>query len=215
MRTHTPLDRLLSAADQSLRTVWGHHHAQRAAPRPDTDPGDPPVELDEAERRLSGALIRVDHVGEVCAQALYTAQALGTRDERLRAHLEAASREETDHLAWTGQRLRELGDRPSVLNPLWYAGAFAIGTIAARLGDRASLGFVIETERQVEQHLDSHLRRLPATDHASRAIVRQMRDDEVRHAEAAQQAGGVRPPLPVRWLMRTAAKVMTATAHRF
>lgn len=213
MRTYTPLDRLLSVADQSLRTVWGHHHAQRTTPQPEAVAGEPPPELDEAERRLSGALIRVDHVGEVCAQALYNAQALGTRDEALRAHLEAASQEETDHLAWTEQRLRELGDRPSLLNPLWYAGAFAIGAIAARLGDRASLGFVIETERQVEEHLDSHLSRLPAGDRASRAIVAQMRDDEIEHAEAAQAAGGVRPPVPVRWLMRAAAKVMTTTAH--
>jgi 3-demethoxyubiquinol 3-hydroxylase len=214
MRTFTPIDRLLSVADQSLRTIWGHHHAQRPVPRPESPAGDPLPELDAAEKRLSGALIRVDHVGEVCAQALYTAQALATRDEPLRAHLEAASQEETDHLAWTEQRLRELGARPSLLNPLWYAGAFAIGTIAARLGDRASLGFVIETERQVEEHLDSHLARLPAGDLASRAIVTQMRDDEIRHAEAAQQAGGVRPPLPVRWLMRTVARVMTTTAHR-
>lgn len=214
MRTFTPIDRLLSVADQSLRTLWGHHHAQRPTPRAAALAADPPPELDEAERRLSGALIRVDHVGEVCAQALYTAQALSTRDEQLRAHLEAAAMEETDHLAWTEQRLRELGARPSLLNPLWYAGAFAIGTLAARLGDRTSLGFVIETERQVEEHLDDHLARLPAGDFASRAIVTQMRDDEIRHAEAAQQAGGVRPPLPVRWLMRAVAKVMTTTAHR-
>jgi 3-demethoxyubiquinol 3-hydroxylase len=213
MRTHTPIDRLLSAADQSLRTLWGQTHAQRATPQPEADAWPAPAGLDENERRLSGALLRVDHVGEVCAQALYTAQALGTQDAALRTHLEAASREEADHLAWTAQRLRELGDRQSLLNPLWYAGAFAIGMVAARLGDRVSLGFVIETERQVEAHLDSHLGRLPAADLASRAIVRQMRADEIAHAEAAQQAGGVRPPAPVRWLMRAAAKVMTTTAH--
>ncbi len=214
-RTLTPIDQLLSVADQSLRTVWGHHQAGRAVPRPPTSTFDEAASrpLDEAERRLSGALMRVDHVGEVCAQALYTAQALVTRDGALRAQLQAASREETDHLAWTAQRLRELGDRPSLLNPLWYLGAFAIGTAAARLGDRTSLGFVIETERQVEAHLDDHLARLPASDLASRAIVEQMRDDEIAHAEAAQQAGGVRPPVPVRWLMRAAAKVMTTTAH--
>ena len=213
MRTITPIDRLLSVADQSLRTIWGHHHAQRPAPRPEPATDSPLPELDEAERRLSGALIRVDHVGEVCAQALYTAQALATRDEDLRAHLEAASQEETDHLAWTEQRLRELGDRPSLLNPLWYAGAFAIGLAAGRMGERASLGFVIETERQVEQHLDSHLERLPAADSASRAIVAQIRDDEARHAHDAEQAGGVPPPAPVRALMRLAARVMTHTAH--
>jgi 3-demethoxyubiquinol 3-hydroxylase len=214
MRTFTPIDRLLSVADQSLRTLWGHHHAQRPMPRPVPPAGEAPQELNEAERRLSGALIRVDHVGEVCAQALYTAQALSTRDKPLRAHLEAAAREETDHLAWTEQRLRELGARPSLLNPLWYAGAFAIGTVAARLGDRTSLGFVIETERQVEEHLDDHLARLPTGDLASRAIVAQMRADEIEHAEAAQQAGGVRPPQPVRWLMRAVASIMTTTAHR-
>ena len=206
----TNSDTLITSADRALRTVFTYHHASRANPAS----GIADASLSDAEKRESSALMRVNHVGEVCAQALYTAQALGTRDETLRVHLEAASREETDHLAWTGQRLRELGDRPSLLNPLWYAGAFAIGTIAARLGDRASLGFVIETERQVEQHLDSHLSRLPATDHASRSIVRQMRDDEAQHAEAAQQAGGVRPPPPIRWLMRAAAKVMTTTAHR-
>ena len=166
-----------------------------------------------AERRLSGALMRVDHVGEVCAQALYQAQALLARDEGLRAHFEEAAREETDHLAWTEQRLRELGARTSVLNPLWYAGAFGIGLAAGRLGDAASLGFVVETERQVEQHLASHLERLPAADAASRAIVTQMKEDEARHAEAAKASGGVELPLPVRALMRAAARVMTSTAH--
>lgn len=213
IRTLSPLDQLLSVADQSLRTVWSRHHARRPMPTADAALAANTPELDETQRRLSGALMRVDHVGEVCAQALYTAQAAATKDERLRAQLEAASQEETDHLAWTEQRLHELGDRPSLLNPLWYAGAFAIGWTAARLGDRQSLGFVIETERQVEQHLDSHLDRLPASDHASRAVVAQMRDDEIRHADDAEAAGGVRPPAPVRWLMRAAAKVMTTTAH--
>lgn len=214
MKHLSPIDHWLSAADQGLRTVWGRPHARRPTPAPAPDMAAAASELDEAQRRLAGALMRVNHVGEVCAQALYTAQALATRDDALRGHLAEAAQEETDHLAWTGQRLRELGDRPSLLNPLWYAGAFAIGWTAARLGDRTSLGFVIETERQVEQHLNSHLDRLPAADHASRAIVTQMRDDEVRHAESAQAAGGIRPPLPVRWLMRAAAKVMTTTAHR-
>lgn len=213
IRTLSPLDQLLSVADQSLHTVWSRHHARRPMPAVDAALAANTPELDETQRRLSGALMRVDHVGEVCAQALYTAQAAATKDERLRAQLEAASQEETDHLAWTEQRLHELGDRPSLLNPLWYAGAFAIGWTAARLGDRQSLGFVIETERQVEQHLDSHLDRLPAADHASRAVVAQMRDDEIRHADDAEAAGGVRPPAPVRWLMRAAAKVMTTTAH--
>jgi ubiquinone biosynthesis monooxygenase Coq7 len=157
--------------------------------------------------------MRVNHVGEVCAQALYSAQALATRDPALRAHFDAAAEEEIDHLVWTEQRLRALGSRTSIFNPLWYAGAFGIGLLAARLGDAASLGFVIETERQVEEHLVHHLDRLPADDHNSRAIVAVMREDEARHADDAAAAGGVRPPPPVQWLMRAAAKVMTTTAH--
>ena len=159
--------------------------------------------------------MRVNHVGELCAQALYSAQALSTDDARLRRHFESAAREETDHLAWTRQRLRELGARPSFLNPLWYAGAFGLGLIAGRAGDALSLGFVVETERQVEQHLDSHLDRLPARDLVSRAIVRQMKDDEAAHAVAAQLAGAVPLPAPARWAMRIAGRVMTTTAHYF
>lgn len=157
--------------------------------------------------------MRVNHVGEVCAQALYQAQALTARSDTLRRQMEQAAREETDHLAWTEQRLRELGDRPSLLNPLWYAGAFGLGLAAGRLGDALSLGFVVETERQVEQHLAGHLERLPATDHRSRAIVAQMKDDESRHADQALSAGAHALPAPVRGLMRVAAKVMTRTAH--
>jgi ubiquinone biosynthesis monooxygenase Coq7 len=216
MRTLTAIDQLLSVADAGLRTVWAQHRASRPTPQPDLQALPLPEDAampDEAERRLSGALMRVNHVGEVCAQALYQAQGLATQDTRLRAQFEAAARDETDHLAWTEERLRQLGDRPSLLNPLWYAGAFAIGLAAGRMGERASLGFVIETERQVEQHLDSHLERLPATDSASHAIVAQMRDDEARHALDAEQAGGVPPPAPVRALMRLAARVMTHTAH--
>jgi ubiquinone biosynthesis monooxygenase Coq7 len=211
MQTRDTLDRVLGTVDIGLRTVWGHHHAQRARPAV-TGVDDAP--MSEAERALAGALMRVNHVGEVCAQALYNAQALATPDPELRAHFDAAAADEVDHLAWTEQRIRELGTRPSVLNPLWYAGAFAIGLAAGRMGRRASLGFVIETERQVEQHLQSHLDRLPAHDASSRAIVTQMRDDEARHASEAQDAGGLRPPAPVRWLMRAAAKVMTTAAHR-
>jgi ubiquinone biosynthesis monooxygenase Coq7 len=159
--------------------------------------------------------MRVNHVGEVCAQALYTAQALSTRDPALRAQLEEASREETDHLAWTHDRIRELGTHRSYLNPLWYLGAFSIGLLAGRVGgDKVSLGFVVETERQVEAHLASHLDRLPANDLASRAVVTQMAIDERHHADSAEQAGGMPLPLPARWLMRMAAKVMTTTAHR-
>jgi ubiquinone biosynthesis monooxygenase Coq7 len=204
------LDALLIATDNALRTLSGANHAARPCPSPQTLDG----ELSAADKKLSSALMRVNHVGEVCAQALYNAQALSTRDPALRRQFEHAGREETDHLAWTQQRLRELGGRTSLLNPLWYAGAFAIGLIAARAGDKTSLGFVVETERQVEQHLHSHLDRLPAGDQASRAIVRQMRDDEVAHADAARAAGGVDLPAPVRGLMRLSAKVMTFTAHR-
>lgn len=206
-------DRLISSLDQALRTLSGAVHASRPSPRCADTPGPPSAPLGEADRRLSGALMRVNHVGEVCAQALYQAQALTARDPFLRLAMKEAAREEIDHLAWTQQRLAELGDRASLLNPLWYAGAFAIGLLAGRLGDPVSLGFVVETERQVEQHLAGHLERLPASDLASRAIVDQMKLDEARHAEQAVAAGARELPVPVRWLMRGAAKVMTGTAH--
>lgn len=206
-------DRLLISLDNALRTLSGAVHAARPCPRPPSA-AVPPAELDDEDRRLSGALMRVNHVGEVCAQALYQAQALTARDPALRERMAAAAREEIDHLAWTQQRLDELGDRPSWLNPLWYAGAFGIGLVAGRLGDDVSLGFVVETERQVEQHLAGHLDRLPAQDRASRAIVDQMKVDEARHADEAQDAGARALPAPARWLMRGAARVMTATAHR-
>jgi len=205
------LDRLISSADNALRTLSGAVHAARPCPEPARPADD---ELDAEARRLSGALMRVNHVGEVCAQALYQAQALTARTPEMREQCLAAAREETDHLAWTQQRLAELGDRTSLLNPLWYAGAFGIGLLAGRLGDAVSLGFVVETERQVEQHLASHLDRLPVADEASRAIVEQMKADEVRHAELAEQTGAIRLPAPVRWLMRGAARVMTTAAHR-
>ena len=201
---------MLSRVDNALRTLSGAVHAARPNPAGPAMPED----LTPEDRRLAGALMRVNHVGEVCAQALYQAQALTARTEDLRKQMDRASREEGDHLAWTQQRLAELGDRTSLLNPLWYAGAFGIGLLVGRLGDRVSLGFVIETERQVEQHLAGHLDRLPAGDRRSRAIVDAMKDDEARHANEAQDAGGQPLPLPVTWLMRGAAKVMTTTAHR-
>lgn len=203
------LDPLIASLDAGLRVVAGRGRAVRPAPVAAA----PPADLNEDERRLSGALMRVNHVGEVCAQALYQAQALASRSPALRTQMQEAAREELDHLAWTQQRLDELGARPSVLNPLWYGGAFALGLLAGRLGDRASLGFVVETERQVERHLAGHLDRLPAADTASRAIVEQMRQDEARHGAAAAAAGGVDLPTPVRWAMRLAARVMTTTAH--
>jgi len=214
---HDGLDRLILSLDTALRTAFGEHVAARPCPRPAADEaaaasGD--AALSAEDKRLSAALMRVNHVGEVCAQALYASQAWGTSDPLLKAQFLAAAREEVDHLAWTEQRLKELGGRTSLLNPLWYAGSFAIGLIAARAGDRHSLGFVVETERQVEAHLNQHMDRLPQADQASRAIVAQMRDDEVAHAAAAEQAGGAPLPAPVRGLMKLAAKVMTATAHR-
>lgn len=206
-------DRLLSRIDNALRTLSGAVHAARPNPAgpPGLGVGD---ELSDADRRLAGSLMRVNHVGEVCAQALYQAQALTARTPELRAQMDRASREEGDHLAWTRERLQELGDRTSLLNPLWYAGAFGIGLVAGRLGDAVSLGFVVETERQVEEHLAGHLSRLPAHDERSRAIVEAMKDDERRHADEALGAGGMALPAPVRWLMRGAARVMTTTAHR-
>ncbi|MBK6863153.1 MAG: 2-polyprenyl-3-methyl-6-methoxy-1,4-benzoquinone monooxygenase [Ideonella sp.] len=208
----SPVDRLLAAADNALRTITSASTAARPCPQPVQDTSEAAV-LDDAQRRLSGALMRVNHVGEVCAQALYQAQALATRDPALRAHFERAARDETDHLAWTQSRLRDLGDRASLLNPLWYAGAFGIGWLAGKTGDALSLGFIVETERQVERHLQGHLERLPEADHASRAIVEQMRQDEAEHALQAEQAGAAPLPAPVRSLMRVAARVMTGTAH--
>jgi ubiquinone biosynthesis monooxygenase Coq7 len=201
-------DLALSLLDQALRAVSGGSHASRHMPTAAH------TTLDGPEKALSGALMRVNHVGEVCAQALYQAQSLTARSESLRRHMDDAARDECDHLAWTQARLDELGARTSLLNPLWYAGSFAIGLVAGRAGDAVSLGFVVETERQVEQHLAGHLDRLPAGDHASRAIVEQMRQDEARHAQDAEARGAAPMPAPVRWLMRAAAKVMTTTAHR-
>ena len=169
--------------------------------------------LSPEEKRKASGLMRVNHVGEICAQALYSAQSLSTSDPVLKAQFEQAAREETDHLAWTQARLDELGSRPSLLNPLWYAGAFGLGLVAGRLGDRVSLGFVVETERQVEAHLESHLERLPVADHASRAIVSQMKADEADHAARAVASGGAALPAPVRGLMRAASRIMTSTAY--
>ena len=203
------IDRCLAAADAGLRTLSGTARAARERP-----PASSSSPMNEAERRLAGALMRVNHVGEVCAQAMYQAQALTARSDALRRQMEQAAREEADHLAWTEERLRELDDRPSLLNPLWYAGAFAIGLAAGRAGDRWSLGFVAETERQVEEHLAGHLDRLPPHDAASRAIVARMKEEEAQHGQQARLAGALPLPLLLRWAMRGAAKVMTTTAHR-
>ena len=199
------------AADSALRTLFAEPRASRPTPLASRAE----LALTADEQRESAALMRVNHVGEVCAQALYTGQALACQNPTLRAQLSEASREETDHLAWTQQRLNELKGRPSLLNPLWYAGAFAIGYAAGKLGgDLVSLGFVVETERQVEAHLQSHMDLLPAADNASRAIVAQMKADEIAHAQMAMKAGAVELPGPVKTVMQLAAKVMTTVAHR-
>jgi len=203
-------DHVISALDTALRTLFAAPHASQACPPPKSAQGT----LSEAEKKLSASLMRVNHVGEVCAQALYTAQALATPNPALRAHYLQACHEEADHLAWTAQRLQELGARPSLLNPLWYGGAFALGLLAGKLGDKVSLGFVVETENRVGAHLDGHLEQLPAADQASRAIVSQMRDDEIAHARQAQAAGAAQLPAAVGALMGAAAKVMTTVAHR-
>ncbi len=212
LRNPTPFDRTLSALGRAFASLAGAPPHSRPMPvRSAAAEHDEPSE--PSQRRLSGALMRVNHVGEICAQALYEAQAASTVDPALEREFRLAAREEGDHLAWTRERLTELGARPSLLNPLWYAGSFAIGLLAGRMGDRISLGFMAETERQVESHLARHLERLPASDSRSREIVAAMQEDEARHGEHARRLGGVDLPAPARWAMRTASKVMTTTAH--
>lgn len=206
----TPVDRVLADFQRALDTVSG----AAVAARPSPGEVQPLPELDTRERRHAAGLMRVNHTGEVCAQALYDGQAALARDPATRAHLETAAAEETDHLAWCAERLRELDDRPSLFNPLWYAGSFAIGALAALAGDRWSLGFVVETERQVEAHLGEHIERLPEADARSRAILEAMRIDEARHAQNARARGGARLPPPIPMLMRTASMVMKAVAYR-
>lgn len=209
-RRLTRLDRALAGVQRALGTISGATVAARPSP------GDarPASHLDESQRRHAAGLMRVNHTGEVCAQALYDGQAALARDPSTRAHLQRAAAEETDHLAWCAQRLRELDDRPSLLNPLWYAGSFAIGALAAAIGDRVSLGFVVETERQVEAHLHEHLRRLPEADARSRAILQTMQAEEAAHAANARARGGGELPPPIPSLMRFASGVMKAVAYR-
>ena len=204
------LDSAICAFDRTLRTMSNVASASR--PNPAVGVAEP--ELTEQEKAHSAGLMRVNHVGEVCAQALYAAQSAFAKTPLTREQFQKAGEEEVDHLAWTADRLQELGSRTSLLNPLWYAGSFALGAVAARLGDPVSLGFVVETERQVEAHLDRHLDELPANDLRSRAIVMQMRDDEVAHAEAAAQLGAAELPPPVKKVMQAMAKVMTTAAYR-
>jgi ubiquinone biosynthesis monooxygenase Coq7 len=208
-RSNNSLDQLITGFDKALRVIGGVAFASR--PNPAQHNAD--SELDAKERRHSAGLMRVNHVGEVCAQALYNSQARFAKSPAMRAQFEQAGREEEDHLAWTAQRLAELGSQPSLLNPLWYAGAYALGAVAARMGDKHSLGFVVETERQVEAHLNSHLDTLPIRDAKSRAIVEQMRVDEIAHGAAAQSLGAAPMPLPVRAGMTAMSKVMTSTAY--
>ncbi len=204
------LDQLILGFDRALRTLTGIATSSRPVPGAAL----PAPELTPEERRHAGGLMRVNHTGEVCAQALYAAQALVARDPGLRTRFAAAARDEEDHLAWTQARLAELDDRVSLLNPLWYAGSFAIGIAAGLAGDRLNLGFVVETERQVEEHLTGHLDELPDADTKSRAIVAVMRDDEARHGAMAQEAGALDLPLPARELMRVTASVMKKVAYR-
>ncbi len=209
-RRFSPLDRLVQDLDQALHTILG---PAPAASRP--NPGAPHVETEftAAERELAGRLMRINHAGEISAQALYQGQALTAHLPTVRDKMEQAASEESDHLAWTEQRIRELGTHTSLLAPVWYAGSFAIGALAGIAGDKWSLGFVVETERQVIRHLDSHLARLPAHDVRDRAILEQMKDDEAHHATTALAGGGAELPAPMKSLMALTSKIMTDTAY--
>jgi len=210
VRQFSRLDRVLSGIEHAMEAVAGKPEAVRPSPAQ----GAPEAEMDDLQRREAAGLMRINHTGEVCAQALYMGQAALARDGAVRAHLLHAASEETDHLAWCSERLAQLESRPSLLNPLWYAGSYAIGAAAALVGDPVSLGFVVETERQVEAHLAEHLERLPPHDERSRAILTQMHVDEGRHAVQAQDRGGVALPRPIPALMRGMSKVMKAVAYR-
>lgn len=203
-------DQLIVEFDHALRTVFATARTVRATPGGGL--GD--VELDAAERRHAIGLMRINHCGEICAQALYQGQALTSRDPLVRESLRGAAHDETEHLAWTEQRIAELGGRKSLLNPLLYLGSLSLGVAAGACGDKWNLGFLAETERQVEAHLDSHLQSLPVADERSRAIVAQMRLDEIQHAETAVQLGAAELPGPFKVGMRLAAKVMTTAAYR-
>ncbi len=203
------LDQLIIALDGGLRTVFASPHAARTYPATA-----PEATLSDSERAYAAALMRVNHVGEVCAQALYSGQSLTTKNEAVRAELRQAAAEETDHLAWCEQRLNELGGRKSLLNPLWYGGAFTMGLLAGALGDKWNLGFLAETERQVEAHLDGHLQQLPEADARSRAVVEQMKTDEAQHAQTAVTHGAATLPIQVQRAMRFASNVMRITARR-
>ena len=203
------IDRLLTEVDHGLRTVFCRTPSWRRANPAEKDN----YELSRDERKLSSSLIRVDHCGEICAQALYRGQALFARDQETREHLHEAAREEQDHLAWCDLRLKQLYAHTSYLNPIWYGASFAIGALSGAMGDRWSLGFVIATETQVEAHIEDHLQRLPKADNASRTILMQMQQDEAEHAQHARDAGGTTLPKPIQWIMTLQSKVMTTTAY--
>jgi 3-demethoxyubiquinol 3-hydroxylase len=209
MRTLNPIDQFLNAADNFLRSVATTPPSSRPYPAK----GVPEAELTDAERKLAASLMRVNHSGEVAAQALYQGQALTAKTPEMAKLLHEAAVEEADHLNWTAKRLEALGSRPSLLAPFWYAGAFAIGAVAGRLGDRVSLGFLAETERQVEQHLMDHMSRIPHADEASKAVIEQMKEDEIKHRNTALDHGGADLPGPVQSVMRASGKVMTTVAH--
>jgi 3-demethoxyubiquinol 3-hydroxylase len=210
VRLLSPFDRLLAGIERAMETVAGSPEARRVSPAH----GIRDAEMNDAERRHAAGLMRVNHTGEVCAQALYDGQAALARKDENRAHLQHAAAEETDHLAWCAERLHELDSGPSRLNPLWYAGSYAIGALAALAGDTISLGFVVETEKQVEAHLADHMDRLPAQDERSRAVLHQMQSDEVQHAQNARERGGVTLPFPIPQLMHVSSMVMKAVAYR-
>ncbi|MBK5930462.1 2-polyprenyl-3-methyl-6-methoxy-1,4-benzoquinone monooxygenase [Halochromatium salexigens] len=205
-RDYSPIDRALIGMDQTLRTLFGRPPLTE---RVNPGKAQPEVDLTDQERRHIGRLMRINHTGEVCAQALYQGQALTARDAAVRERLERSAHEENDHLAWCEERIKELDGRKSLLNPLWYAGSFAMGSAAGLAGDQWSLGFVVETERQVEDHLDEHITQVPADDHRTRAILEQMKLDEAHHAQVAQIAGGAELPEPVKLAMRAVSKLMT------
>lgn len=204
------LDQAIVNFDRALRTLFAPAQSVRPVPGADL----PEAPLEEKEKRLAGALMRVNHSGEICAQALYQGQSLTARELPARQALEQASREETEHLAWCEQRIRALGSRKSLLNPLWYGGSLALGAFAGALGDKWNLGFLAETERRVERHLEGHLRRLPARDEKSRAVLEQMKADEAQHAATALAHGGAELPLPAKLAMELASRVMTGIAFR-
>lgn len=204
------MDRLIHEFDRALRAIAGVANAARSSPAE----GKAEAALDERERAHAAALMRVNHVGEICAQALYQGQALTARDATAKAAFEQAAREEEDHLAWSAERIRELGGRPSLLNPLWYAGSLAIGALAGTLGDRWNLAFLAETEQQVEEHLSGHLHALPPQDARTRAVVEAMRSDEAKHRASALRLGAAELPEPAKAAMRLASKVMTTVAYR-